>query len=68
MSGGAGEAAQLKYRLVTNRAHCGSPSPEAGPGQVAWNRVETRTLVESHVGINDLSDYACMLAVHMTNY
>ena len=22
MSGGAGEAAQLKYRLVTNRAHC----------------------------------------------
>ena len=45
-----------------------SPSPEAGPGQVAWNRVETRTLVESHVGINDLSDYACMLKVHMTYY
>ena len=38
------------------------------PAKSRGNRVQTRTLVESHVGINDLSDYACMLAVHMTNY
>ena len=36
------------------------------PAKSRGNRVQTRTLVESHVGINDLSDYACMLAVHMT--
>ena len=38
------------------------------PAKSRGNRVQTRTLVESHVGINDLSDHACMLAVHMTNY
>ena len=38
------------------------------PAKSLGNRVQTCTLVESHVGINDLSDYACMLAVHVTNY
>ena len=31
------------------------------------NRVQTRALLDLHVDINDLSDYACTLAIHMTN-
>ena len=38
------------------------------PVKSRGNRGQTRTLLESHVGINDLSDYACMLTVHMTYY
>ena len=37
------------------------------PVKSRGNRVQTRALLDSHVDINDLSDYACTLAIHMTN-
>ena len=38
------------------------------PGKSRANRVHTRTLVDSHVGINDSSVYACMLAIPYGTY
>ena len=37
------------------------------PVKSRGNRVQTRALLDLHVDINDLSDYACTLAIHMTN-
>ena len=45
-----------------------SPSPEAGPGQVAWKSRANAHISRVARWYNDLSDYAGMLAVHMTNY